>query len=184
MQTTTHDSGGVHASPRTIATKAELHMRNGSEVGLVFAGDGIAKDELMQRARRISPGVVNFEGFAHRENLAGLYALADALVLPTHSDTWGLVVNEAMACGLPIIVTSVAGCSADLVEDGWNGYVVPPRDSVKLSAAIDSVLKRPDLKRQMSARSLERIQDYSPETCADGLAAAATSAGMGVRCVP
>ena len=99
----------------------------------MFAGDGVSREELTQRARRISPGAVCFPGFAQREDLAGLYALAEALVLPTHSDTWGLVVNEAMACGLPIIVSSVAGCSADLVEDGWNGYVVPPRDSEKLS---------------------------------------------------
>ncbi len=79
----------------------------------------------------IIPGAVCFPGFAQREDLAGLYALAEALVLPTHSDPWGLVVNEAMACGLPIIVSSVAGCAADLVEDGWNGYVVPPRDVEK-----------------------------------------------------
>jgi glycosyltransferase involved in cell wall biosynthesis len=124
---------------------------------------------------------VRFPGFAQREDLAGLYALAEALVLPTHSDTWGLVVNEAMACGLPIIVSSVAGCSVDLVEDGWNGYVVPPQDSEKLREAIDSLLRRAELKQQMSARSLERIRNYSPEACADGLAAAAISAGLGAR---
>jgi glycosyltransferase involved in cell wall biosynthesis len=152
-----------------------------SEVGLVFAGDGVSREELAQRAKRISPGVVCFPGFAQREDLAGLYALAETLVLPTHSDPWGLVVNEAMACGLPIIVSSVAGCSADLVEDGWNGYVVPPRDSEKLSVAIDSLLRQPELKRQMSSHSSERIRNYSPEACADGLAAAAISTGTGGR---
>jgi len=160
---------------------AKLESGLRSEVGLVFAGDGVSREELTQRARRISPGAVCFPGFAQREDLAGLYALAEALVLPTHSDTWGLVVNEAMACGLPIIVSGVAGCSADLVEDGWNGYVVPPRDSEKLRVAIDSLLRQPDLKQEMSARSMERIQNYSPEACADGLAAAAISAGTGAR---
>ena len=135
----------------------------------------------MQQSKRISPGFICFPGFAQREDLAGLYALAETLVLPTHSDPWGLVVNEAMACGVPIIVSSVAGCSADLVEDGWNGYVVPPRDSEKLSVAIDSLVRQAELKGQMSARSLERIRKYSPEACADGLAAAATSAGTGAR---
>ncbi len=86
-----------------------------------------------------------------------------------------------MACGLPIIVSSVAGCSADLVEDGWNGYVVPPRDSEKLSVAIDSLLRQPELKRQMSSHSSERIRNYSPEACANGLAAAAISIGTGGR---
>jgi glycosyltransferase involved in cell wall biosynthesis len=159
--------------------KLEHGLRSG--VGLVFAGDGVSREELTQRAKRINPGTVCFPGFTQREDLAGLYALAEALVLPTHSDTWGLVVNEAMACGLPIIVSSVAGCSADLVEDGWNGYIVPARDSEKLSVAIDSLLRQPDLRQQMSARSLERIRNYSPEACADGLAAAAIPAGTGAR---
>ena len=160
---------------------AKLESGLRSEVGLVFAGDGVSREELAQQAKRISPGTVCFPGFAQREDLAGLYALAETLVLPTHSDPWGLVVNEAMACGLPIIVSSVAGCSADLVEEGWNGYVVPPRASEKLSMAIDSLVRQPELKRQMSARSLERIRNYSPEACADGLAAAAISAGTGAR---
>jgi glycosyltransferase involved in cell wall biosynthesis len=78
-----------------------------------------------------------------------------------------------MACGLPIIVSNVAGCSSDLVEDGWNGYVVPPRDVEKLRAAIDVLLRQTELRQGMTARSSERIRDYSPEACADGLAAAA-----------
>jgi glycosyltransferase involved in cell wall biosynthesis len=160
---------------------AKLESGLRSEVGLVFAGDGVSREELAQQAKRISPGTVCFPGFAQREDLADLYALAETLILPTHSDPWGLVVNEAMACGLPIIVSSVAGCSADLVEDGWNGYVVPPRDSEKLSVAIDSLVRQPELKQQMSARSLERIRNYSPEACADGLAAAAISAVTGAR---
>jgi glycosyltransferase involved in cell wall biosynthesis len=156
---------------------ARLESGLRSELGLVFAGDGAFKQELEQQAKRISPGLVCFPGFAQREDLAGLYALAEALVLPTHSDTWGLVVNEAMACGLPIIVSSVAGCSSDLVEDGWNGYVVPPRDTEKLSVAIATLARQPELKQQMSARSSERIRSYSPEACAEGLAAVAISAG-------
>jgi len=160
---------------------AKLESGVRSEVGLVFAGDGVSKEKLAQQAKRISPGTVCFPGFAQREDLVALYALAETLVLPTHSEPWGLVVNEAMACGLPIIVTSVAGCSADLVEDGWNGYVVPPRDSERLSVAINSLVRQPGLKRLMSARSSERIRNYSPEACADGLAAAALSAGTGAR---
>jgi glycosyltransferase involved in cell wall biosynthesis len=152
-----------------------------SEVGLVFAGDGVSREDLAQRAQRINPGAVCLPGFAQREDLARLYALAEVLVLPTHSDPWGLVVNEAMACGLPIIVSSVAGCSADLVRDGWNGYVVPPRDSEKLSVAINSVVRNTGLKQQMNAHSLERIRYYSPEACADGLAAAALGTVTGAR---
>ena len=89
--------------------------------------------------------------------------------------------NEAMACGLPVIVSTVAGCAADLVEDGWNGYVVPPKDVEKLRVAIDSLLRQPEVEQRMSEHSSERIRNYSPEACADGLAAAAISAAMGAR---
>jgi len=153
---------------------AKLDAEVRSKVGLVFAGDGISRAELERRAKGISPGTTCFPGFTHREELAGLYAHAEALVLPTHSDPWGLVVNEAMACGLPIIVSSVAGCAADLVEDGWNGYVVPPREAERLSTAINALLQNSELRQQMSARSTERIRNYSPEACALGLAAAAS----------
>jgi len=164
-----------------LAAYAKLESCVRSEVGLVFAGDGVSREELTQHAKGISPGIVCFPGFAQREDLAGLYALAEALVLPTHSDPWGLVVNEAMACGLPIVVSSVAGCTADLVEDGWNGYVMPPGDSEKLSLAIHSLMRKPELRAQMSVRSLERIRSYSPEACAEGLAAASLSGGKEAR---
>jgi glycosyltransferase involved in cell wall biosynthesis len=155
----------------TAYAKLESSLR--SEVGLVFAGDGVCRDELRRQAERITLGTVRFTGFAQREDLAPIYAMAELLVLPTHSDPWGLVVNEAMACGLPIIVTSVAGCSPDLVQDGWNGFIVPPRDNAKLCEALRSILQSPELRRQMGTCSLERIQNFSPEACASGLAAAA-----------
>jgi glycosyltransferase involved in cell wall biosynthesis len=151
---------------------AKLGSELRSGVGLVFAGDGVSQTALSEQAKLIQPGTVCFPGFAQREDLAGLYALAEALVLPTHSDTWGLVVNEAMACGLPIIVTEVAGCASDLVEDGWNGYVVPPANPDRLSSAIDSLLRHPKMMQQMRAHSWERIQAYSAQACANGLAAA------------
>lgn len=151
-------------------SKLEPALR--SEVGLVFAGEGAAKPSLLQQANRLNPGSVHFPGFAQREDLAAIYALADILILPTHSDPWGLVVNEAMSCSLPVIVSSVAGCAADLVDDGWNGYVIPPHDAEKLTIAIDRLLRQPDLRRTMGHHSWERIQNYSPEACAAGLAAA------------
>ena len=104
---------------------AQLGPRLRSEVGLVLAGNGADQYELIKQASRIKPGTIRFVGFVHREQLPGLYAFADALILPTHSDTWGLVVNEGMSCGLPVIVTNVAGCGARLGE-GWLERVCDP----------------------------------------------------------
>ena len=64
-------------------------------IGLVFVGDGPARSALLQRAAAMRPGSIHLAGFAQRERLAAYYALADAFVFPTHTDRWGLVVNEA-----------------------------------------------------------------------------------------
>ena len=144
-----------------------------SAVGLVLVGEGIAKNELMKNAAKVFPGTVVFPGFAQRDQLAAFYALAEALVFPTLSDPWGLVVNEAMACGLPIIATEVAGCTADLVHDGENGYVVPSANVGKLAEAMAIFARDPQLASRMGERSARLIEAFSPEGCAVGLAAAA-----------
>ena len=149
-----------------------------AEVGLVFVGDGSARPELMRHA---SDGI-QFKGFAQRDELSGYYGLADAFVFPTHSDPWGLVVNEAMACGLPIIASSAAGCVADLVDDGWNGRVVRPHSTEELAAAMTALARNPSLRFTMGQRSRERITAYSPKACAAGIADALISQG-GVHCV-
>ncbi len=151
-----------------------------SQVGLVFAGNGVAQSELQRRATRISPGRIQFAGFLEREELAIHYGLADVLVFPTRTDPWGLVVNEAMACGLPVITTSVAGCAADLVEDGENGFVVRPGAVGELLAAMDLLARDCKLRQRFAARSAEKIRNNSPEACAQGLANAAAFAATKV----
>ena len=155
---------------------ANLNEAIRAAVGLVFVGDGIAKAELMRRASMIRPGTVKFSGFVQKEQLGDFYALADALVMPTHSDPWGLVVNEAMACSLPVIASNVAGCVSDLIEDGWNGIIVPVGDISKLGSSMEFLARRDDLRDQMGERSLQRIQAYSPQACATGIAKAAIHA--------
>ena len=152
-----------------VEAYAQLDDEIRAKVGLVFVGDGADRSELIKRASRITPEKIQFPGFVQREGLAEFYALADALVFPTHSDPWGLVVNEAMSCGLPVIVTRVAGCAADLVKDGWNGFVVPPRDPSQLAAPMARLAGSSGLRIQMGSRSRERVQAYSPAAWAEGL---------------
>jgi glycosyltransferase involved in cell wall biosynthesis len=140
-----------------------------AQVGLVCVGDGADRSELMERAARIHPGTIQFPGFVHREGLPEFYGLADVLVFPTHSDTWGLVLNEAMSCGLPAISTNVAGGVADLVQDGWNGFVVQPGDASQLAAAMARLAVDAELRAKMGSRSRERIETYSPAAWAEGL---------------
>jgi glycosyltransferase involved in cell wall biosynthesis len=128
---------------------------------------------LERISRQVTSGQIVFTGFYQREKLAVLYALAEAFVFPTHSDPWGLVVNEAMACGLPIITTSAAGCAADLVDDGCNGRIVAPKETYRLAAAMAQLAVDPILRADMGAKSRRRISDYSPAKCAAGMATAA-----------
>jgi glycosyltransferase involved in cell wall biosynthesis len=150
------------------------------QIGLVYVGDGAARSELEACASKIAPGRICFTGFVQKEQLPSYYAFADGLVFPTHSDTWGLVVNEAMACNLPVITTSVAGCAADLVKDEWNGNVVPAQDPARLAAAMEYLMTKPELKSVMGQRSRERIASFSPACCASGIARAAVQ-GIGVQ---
>src|SRR5258706_7297047 len=143
-----------------------------SEGGLVLVGAGTAKNELMKNAAKIHPGTVVFPGFAQRDQLATLYAVAEALVFPTLSDPWGLVVNEAMARGLPIIAADVAGCTADLMQDGENGYIISAANVGKLEEAMADFARDPQLASRMGQHSARLIDGFSPECCAAGLAAA------------
>jgi glycosyltransferase involved in cell wall biosynthesis len=144
-----------------------------SQVGLVLVGEGTGKKDLMERAAKIHPGSIIFPGFAQREQLAAFYALAEVLVFPTLSDPWGLVVNEAMACGLPIIATNVAGCTADLVQNEQNGFVVPAGNVGELAQAMAAFARDQKLASRMGACSARLIELFSPESCAAGLAASA-----------
>jgi glycosyltransferase involved in cell wall biosynthesis len=150
-----------------------------SEVGLVIVGHGPLRNELERLAHTISPGMVHVPGFVHREELAGYYALAECLVFPTHSDTWGLVVNEAMACGLPVICSAVAGCAADLMKN--NGRVVAPHDISELSRTMEELASDSPAREGMSRQSRAIIRHYSPEQCARSIAEAAIAACNGLR---
>ena len=155
-----------------LAAYAALDENIRATIGLVIVGDGSAREELQHRASNIHPANIKFGGWVHRERISEFYALADALIFPTHSDPWGLVVNEAMACGLPIVASNVAGCVADLVYPSKNGFTFRPRDIVALSEIMRRLAAQPALVHSMGAQSFEMIQSHTPERCAAGLAAA------------
>ena len=157
-----------------LSAYATLPQETRQEVGLVFAGDGEERERLLQASRKIDSGKVIFPGFLQKDDLPALYALAEVLVLPTHSDTWGLVVNEALACGLPVIVTNVAGCAADLVRHGEDGFVVPARDSAALSQTIQTHVARAN-SQEMRGRAREVGKRFTPQAWAEGVVKAVSA---------
>jgi 1,2-diacylglycerol 3-alpha-glucosyltransferase len=160
-----------------LSAYAKLDSSLRDQVGLVFAGDGVSRPTLEQEAASVARGMVRFLGFAQREHLAVYYALAEMLILPTYSDPWGLVVNEAMACGLPVIVSRAAGCAEDLVTENWNGLLVEPGAVMPLSSAMDTLARNADLSGSMGTNSRKRISEYSPELWSRGIVQMMEAAG-------
>jgi 1,2-diacylglycerol 3-alpha-glucosyltransferase len=152
-----------------LSAYAKLEESIRRQFALVFVGDGPARKQLEALAASITPGTVRFAGFAQREQLAAYYAFAEMLILPTYSDTWGLVVNEAMACGLPVILSRAAGCAADLVKENWNGLLVKPRDASSLTSAMRTLAEQPELCATMGANSALHISKFSPEEWSRGI---------------
>jgi glycosyltransferase involved in cell wall biosynthesis len=150
---------GVFELLRAYATLDQSLRR---QIGLVFVGDGPCRPELLKRASAVTDGAIRFPGFVQREQLPAYYALAEMFVLPTYTDTWGLVVNEAMACGLPVIVSRVAGCASDLIRENWNGLLAEPKDISSLSSAVANLATQPDLCASMGAHARQHIAQYSP----------------------
>ena len=115
-----------------------------------------------------------FVGFVNQTRMPEVYAVSDILVLPSYSETWGLVVNEAFACGLPAIVSDRVGCAPDLVMDGLTGSTVPAGDVGRLADAIDYWIDNRDNATTRQALSEANVR-YSPTNSAVGFVSAAAS---------
>ena len=130
---------------------------------LLLAGDGTDEQRLREQALKSGLRNVIFLGYVQKEELPKYYALSDVFVFPTLGDPYGLVVDEAMACGLPIISTSAAGEIGERIEEGKNGFIVPPRDSRALGMAMQKFCVDPSLAASMGAESRTRIEGHTPE---------------------
>ena len=147
-------------------------LPSGRRLHAVFAGDGPLRADL-QRLAQPWADRIHFAGFVNQSRLPGWYAAADALILPSDSETWGLVVNEAMACGVPAIVTDAVGCAPDLIEAGRTGYTYPAGDVPALRARICDLDR--DLShepREVAQALADKMREYSFERATAGVQAA------------
>lgn len=146
--------------------------RRTARVQGLIAGDGPLRPAL-ERAARDEGWPLGFAGFLNQTELPNAYAAADALVLPSSwGETWGLVVNEAMACGLPVIVSDRVGCAPDLIVPDHTGRVVPCGDVDRLTACLADWASRPAHLREMGAQARRHIQRWSIAQAVDGTVAA------------
>jgi glycosyltransferase involved in cell wall biosynthesis len=136
---------------------------------LLIVGDGAERSSLEAFVRESGDSSIRFFGFQNQSQLSQFFDICDIFVLPSVYEPFGLIVNEVMNAGKPIIISDQVGCQPDLVEDGVNGRVFTAENVSALRSALESVLEDTELRRQMGQRSLERINQWSFEEDIRGL---------------
>lgn len=139
-------------------------------VHLLIVGSGHLEEICRQRAaERKLP--VSFAGFLNQMEIAAAYAASDCLVLPSdHGETWGLVVNEAMASGLPAVVSDLVGCAEDLVLEGITGFRYRCGDTGALAERLAVMAQNREAAARMGAAGQALVeQQFTIEASADGI---------------
>ena len=130
---------------------------------LVFAGEGHQREELQaEAAKRGLQQRVKFLGFINQSQLPALYAAADVLVLPSSYDAFGVVVNEAMCCGCPVIVSDQVGAARDLVAPVRPEFVFPVGDTTALAKTLQAAFADREQLRETARRGLAHVETHSP----------------------
>lgn len=136
----------------------------GVKVHLLFAGNGPLESLLKQKAS--GSGNIHFRDFINQRSIPAYYQAADLFCLPSKGpgESWGLAVNEAMACGKAVLVSRAAGCSADLVNEGYNGYTFQPGDGADLACKLSHLLHKSRIELEIMGKfSAKLIHHFSFE---------------------
>jgi D-inositol-3-phosphate glycosyltransferase len=154
-----------------IRAAAEITDRSGLRL-LLVGGDEQARpefDRLRAIAREVGvEDLVTFVGSIEHEDLPDYYRAADVVVMPSFAESFGLVAVEAMACGVPVVVSRVGGL-ASTVADGRTGYLVPWRCPEPFAEKIELLLRNESLRNALGKAGVERMRAYSWESVADQL---------------
>ncbi len=153
--------------PGDLVAVVQRLRAEGVPAQAVFVGAGPLEGQLRDQAQATgSPAY--FAGFKNQSEMPACYGAADLLVLPSDSETWGLAVNEAFACGLPAVVSSAVGCAPDLIEEGLTGAVYTPGDLAGLHGAIRRMAGSKDHPDTQNAL-VNKTRAYTPEASATAL---------------
>jgi glycosyltransferase involved in cell wall biosynthesis len=161
--------------PQDLLRAYQNLRQRGLEAALVFVGSGEQEQSLRQFVAAHHVPDVFFLGFRNQSELPCLYAAADIFVLPSENEPWGLIINEVMCAGLPVVASDEIGAAPDLVHHGDNGFTFPAGDVVQLADRLATLVEDVTLRRRMGQRSLELIRTWNLDRCAEGVAAALRS---------
>jgi glycosyltransferase involved in cell wall biosynthesis len=145
-------------------------LRNRSvDAALVFVGSGSEEDDLQRYAKEHRIPDVHFLGFRNQSELPKLYGLSDVFVLPSENEPWGLIINEVMCAGLPVVATREIGAVPDLVQHGENGLLYSTGNMDELRAHLETLVTDSNLRCDMGERSHEIIGGWNYDRCVEGL---------------
>lgn len=133
----------------------------------VYIVGGKPTDEYLHIIKDYNLKNIHFVGFKKPSELEIYYEVADIYILPTREDIWGLVINEAMAYGLPVITTNKCLAGTELIENENNGFIVPVEDIGILSEKINILVKNEVLRNKIRVNNIQKIQTYTIENMAD-----------------
>lgn len=148
---------------------------------LVLLGDGELRPDIEASVKELQLAeVVTMPGFKQYDELPGYYARASAFIHASTTEQWGLVVNEAMASSLPVLVSDRCGCAPDLVRPELNGFVFDPFNVNAIRSVMERVTRLPEEQRAgMGQASGQIIANWGPERFGEGLSQAARLASSG-----
>lgn len=154
--------------PLLIKAFARLRMmnRNARDWGLLIVGDGPDRESLVELAKHENIPNARFVGGVGWRQVPRYLAICDVLVLPSSSEPWGLVVNEAMVCGLPVLVSNRCGCVEDLVIEGVTGHSFDCQDVDALAKRMEYFVDSPDRIAEYGRNAKSLIDRYSPYAAA------------------
>jgi len=133
----------------------------------VYIVGGEPRKEYLNIVQDYNLRNIHFVGFKTPIELEDYYEIADIYVLPTREDIWGLVINEAMAYGLPVITTDRCLAGMELIENGVNGFIVPVENVEILSEKIGILTRCKELRDRIRDNNIKKIQDYTIENMAN-----------------
>ncbi|MBV9470322.1 MAG: glycosyltransferase family 4 protein [Abitibacteriaceae bacterium] len=139
-------------------------------IGLIVLGDGDLRPEFQAQCESLLGSRAVFTGFQNQSQIGKYYAAADCLLFPSWSETWGLVVNEALQFGLPAIVSDKVGSHRDLIVEGQTGFAFPSGDTQQLKEAMIKMMDLLHQQRSIIAKACQqRVSHYTVEAASQGI---------------
>jgi len=171
----------VRKNPELVLRAFHQFCGGDQRANLLMAGSGPLLDSVKKTAETLDCSNIYFTGFVNQNELPSLLQCGNLFVLASENEPWGLVINEAMASGMPILSTSSIGSAYDLVEDGVNGKHLPELSIDCIAQHLATLTRDSEELRVMGLKSLEKMSEWNYQKCLDGVVKNLQATGFNIR---